>query len=127
LVLVVDDDDQVRTFIGSALADLGFSVIEAADAAGAISAVTRSRPDMAILDYAMPGTNGAEVADQIRRLRSDLPIIFATGYADTEAIETTLGTNATVLRKPFMIGELNHLIQAVLADRGDRPVPDQRG
>jgi CheY-like chemotaxis protein len=59
-----------------------------------------------VLDYAMPGMSGAEAAAQMRRLRPGLPIIFASGYADTAAVEAAVGADAVILRKPFNMEEL---------------------
>ena len=64
-----------------------------------------------MVDFAMPGINGAEVAKAARQRWPDLPIVFASGYSDTAAIERVAGSNAAVLRKPFRLDEL----QAVLA------------
>jgi CheY-like chemotaxis protein len=64
-----------------------------------------------MVDFAMPGMNGAEVAKAARQRRPDLPIVFASGYADTAAIESVAGSEAAVLRKAFRLDDL----QAVLA------------
>ncbi len=65
-----------------------------------------------MVDFAMPGMNGAEVAGAVRRLRPDLPIVFASGYADTATIESAARSDARVIRKPFLINDL----QAILTD-----------
>lgn len=67
---------------------------------------------MVVIDFAMPGLNGAEVAKAARARLPQLPIIFATGYANTAAIEEMAGLDTPVLRKPFRINEL----QAVVAE-----------
>ena len=54
----------------------------------------------------MPGLNGAEVASKARERWPGLPVILASGYADTTAIERAIGTDAALLRKPFRIDEL---------------------
>ncbi len=60
----------------------------------------------------MPGLNGAEVARRARSTRPGLPIVFASGYAETAAIEEVAGPPTVLIRKPFRIDEL----QFALAD-----------
>ena len=80
-ILVVDDDDQVRTSLTNSLIALGHRVIAAADGKDALAALQASVPDLMLLDFAMPGMNGAEVAKRVRERWGVLPIVFASGYA----------------------------------------------
>ncbi|HEX8535506.1 MAG TPA: response regulator [Allosphingosinicella sp.] len=117
-VLVVDDDEDVRTTVRYALEELGYRVEEAADGASALALLAERRPDAAIVDFAMPGMNGAEVARQARLLHPDLPVLFASGYADTDALGDALGSEMPLLRKPFQLGELAaQLAQSIAAGR----------
>ena len=116
-VLIVDDDPDVRCFMADALTSLGYAPIEAADGEAGIAALERALPDLVIVDYAMPGMTGAEVARAARARRRDLPIVFATGFAETAAIETVLGRNTAVLKKPFRIRDLQDALDAALSDR----------
>jgi len=59
--------------------------------------------------------NGAELAQEALRLHPGLPIIFASGYADTDALRTALGTSMPLLRKPFRIDELAALVGGLIA------------
>jgi CheY-like chemotaxis protein len=68
-----------------------------------------------LVDFAMPGMNGAELARQIRRKRPDQPIAFVTGYAESEQLDAAVGHDAIVLRKPFSMGELSAVIGRTLA------------
>jgi CheY-like chemotaxis protein len=68
--------------------------------------------DLVLLDFAMPGMNGADVAREIRARRPDLPIVFATGYADTEAL--VAANEDCIVRKPFAERELAEKLQACL-------------
>jgi CheY-like chemotaxis protein len=105
-VLLIDDDNDLRSVISGALITLGYSVTEAADGPSGLKAIEKSRPDVVVVDFAMPGLNGAEVARQARDRWPDLPIVLASGYADTAAIEQAIGKDAKLLRKPFRIDEL---------------------
>jgi CheY-like chemotaxis protein len=113
-ILVIDDDDDVRRMLTETLAMLGHRVMEAADGAAGLRLLARARPDILIVDFAMPGMNGAEVARQARASHPDLTILFASGYADTDAIEQAAGPGAPVLRKPFRIDELQALLAELL-------------
>jgi CheY-like chemotaxis protein len=65
-----------------------------------------SVPDVLLLDFAMPGMTGAEVAARVRARVPDLPIIFASGYSETAAIESVVSKTAVILRKPFSVAYL---------------------
>jgi signal transduction histidine kinase len=114
-VLLVDDDDAVRGVVRAGLEMRGFKVLDAnsGDAALAISAL--ETPQIAVIDYAMPGMDGAQTAEQLRRLLPNLPIILASGHADTAAVERVLGGSAMVMRKPFDINALSDAVTRTLA------------
>jgi signal transduction histidine kinase/CheY-like chemotaxis protein len=113
-VLVVDDDDDVRTTIRYGLEVLGYAVEEAADGTSALARLRERKPDLVIVDFAMPGMNGAEVAREARNLHPGLPLLFASGYADTEALHDALGKDAPILRKPFQMSELSAMVSKSL-------------
>jgi signal transduction histidine kinase/CheY-like chemotaxis protein len=104
-ILLVDDDSAVREVTTSILHDLGYSVIEAGSGGAALEALDNNAAvDLVLLDFAMPGMNGAEVAREIRARRPHTPILFATGYADAEAL-TEAGEDR-IVHKPFVEDEL---------------------
>ncbi len=117
-VLVVDDDPDVRRFLADTLGDIGYTIIEAESGDQALGLLGRTRPDLIIVDYAMPEMNGAELADEARRRHPDVPILFASGYADSAAIETAVGPDALLLRKPFRIDELEAAVAAAIGSKG---------
>jgi PAS domain S-box-containing protein len=106
LVLVVDDDPDVRGFLDSSLKSLGYTTLLAKDGYAGLAALDSSEPDAMIVDFAMPGISGAEVARAARERRPDMPIIFSSGYFDTTAIAEVAGPGAPLLRKPFRVNEL---------------------
>ena len=115
-VLVVDDDPDVRLFLAESLDTLGFAVTQAEDGHAGLAELARARPDLMIIDFAMPGLSGAEVASAARQTDPELPIVFATGFADSAAIEAAIGEETPVLRKPFTVEDLQRVLAAVLAE-----------
>lgn len=113
-ILLVDDDDLVRQVSAGMLASLGHRVIEAASGPQALDRLDVG-PDLILLDYAMPDMTGAEVAEKARAQGYARPIIFATGFADSDAVARAAGANVTVLRKPFNVAELRAAISAACA------------
>ena len=106
VVLVVDDDLDVRSFLDSSLKSLGFETLVTQDGYAGLAALDGSEPDAMIVDFAMPGMSGAEVARAARQRRPDIPIIFSSGYFDTTAIAEIAGPEALLLRKPFRVDQL---------------------
>jgi signal transduction histidine kinase/CheY-like chemotaxis protein len=115
VVLLVDDDSAVREVTAGMLTDLGYRVVEAGSGGAALEMLDRAHVDLALLDFAMPGMNGAEVAKEIRIRRPNIPILFATGYADA-AIKTEL-SEEQILQKPFDDQQLAMKLAAVLHRR----------
>jgi signal transduction histidine kinase len=115
-VLVVDDEARVRSLACDALNLLGYSATEAESGPAALQRLEQDMPDVIVMDYAMPGMSGAEAATLARRLKPELPIVFASGYADTAAVEAAVGADAVILRKPFNMGELARAVAAAVAD-----------
>jgi CheY-like chemotaxis protein len=114
MILVVDDDDDVRRTIVQSLEVLAYDTAEASDGPTALSMFRDRQPDLVILDYRMPGMDGVAVAGEMRKIEPDIPVIFASGYADEAALQRAAGKGQPVLNKPFRLGELADLIDSVL-------------
>ncbi len=114
-VLVVEDDAGVRRFIAESLEALGYAVSEAADGREGLDRLLSEPPELMIVDFAMPGMNGAEVVSAARNRVPDLPIILATGYADMDAVDKVIEPGR-ILRKPFQIDDLAAAVRSALAD-----------
>jgi PAS domain S-box-containing protein len=113
-VLVIDDDEDVRHFIASSLEEYGHEVIEAADGVDGIERFGARRPDLVIIDYIMPGLSGAEVAAHIVATRPDQPILFVSGYSETDEIRKA-APGANILFKPFRAAALEEAVRTALA------------
>ena len=111
-VLVIDDDEGVREVIVEALRGAGFEVVEAVDGASGLDLLETFMPIAAVIDFMMPGMNGAEVARIARQRRPGLPIIFVSGYSDTLALDGI--SDAIVLRKPFDMAGLQRAMSSLI-------------
>ena len=113
-LLVIDDDDEVRSVIVELLRHMDYDVSEASDGERGLALLERVEPALAIIDYLMPGMNGAEVARKARQRAPHLPIIFISGYADSSAID--LIPQSRLLRKPVVLTELEQTVSSALVD-----------
>ncbi|HEX4504967.1 MAG TPA: response regulator [Alphaproteobacteria bacterium] len=113
-VLVIDDDPDVRRFIVQCLETLDYDVTQAEHGEAGLARLDADRPKLLIVDFAMPGLNGAAVAAEARRRRPGLPVILVTGYADTKAVECVVGADS-ILRKPFKVEDLASSMRRALA------------
>lgn len=113
-VLVVDDEQKIRSLVASYLRDDGFEVIEAADGNAAVEATELHRPDLVVMDIRMPGMDGIEALAKIRK-SSDVYVILLTARAEESdrIIGLSVGADDYVI-KPFSPRELVARVKAVL-------------
>jgi CheY-like chemotaxis protein len=122
-VLVIEDDQQFRSFLRELLQGEGFRVLEAEDGEQGWERLLAESPDVVLTDIVMPGKEGVELIQQIRARGLSLPVVAMSGgnmgfgerYLDVAGI---LGANAT-LNKPFSSGELLATLEHVLAGGED--------
>jgi DNA-binding response OmpR family regulator len=112
-ILIVDDDHDVRAIMTSFLSEIGYVVHEAEHGEAALAIQKAVDPQLMIIDFAMPGTNGAEVVKAALATQPSLPILFVSGYADSKALEAAMGS-APFLRKPFLPAELAAAVRAAI-------------
>lgn len=113
-VLVVDDDQRIRTMLRRYLVEEGFRISEAADGDAMRAALDAERIDLVLLDLVMPGEDGLSLARHVRQ-RSDIPIIMLTGKGDL--IDRVAGLEAGAddyIGKPFHLREVLARIRTVL-------------
>jgi len=120
LVLLVDDEDQLRRVMRDLLQRQGYSVVEARDGAQALDEVDRHAPDIVILDLNLPGVDGYSVLSQLRSRQStrQLPVIVLTakGDEDNEVRVLELGAD-DFLTKPFRAKALAARLESALSRR----------
>ncbi|WP_253261865.1 response regulator [Ramlibacter montanisoli] len=118
-ILVVEDDADVRRVIVECLSLIGYKVTEAANGSEALAHLATIKPDLLVVDYAMPDMTGAEVISEARKRFGELPVILATGYADMAAVERLAG-RPRILRKPFDIAQLGDAVSGVLDEAREK-------
>ncbi len=118
-ILLVDDDEDVREVTAAMLREAGYAVLEAGSGGAGLEALDRQPVDLLLVDFAMPGMNGSEVAREAQVRRPGLPVLFVTGYTDLDAIR--LVGEDRIIAKPFQFEQLLQTIDQVL---GAQPSAD---
>jgi two-component system response regulator HydG len=113
-VLVVDDDDEMRSLVRRALEGEGHQVTERGGGGPALLALRQARFDLVILDKEMPGLNGLELLPALRREFPDLPILFVTAFGGRQVASSVLQLGARYLEKPFRLGQLREAVAELL-------------
>jgi PAS domain S-box-containing protein len=110
VALVVEDDTLVRSMAVRGLVEAGYTALEAADGRAALEMVRshNGRLDVVITDIGMPELDGYELANRLRAERPDLPVLFMSGYGDTDPA-------GPFLQKPFGPDALVRMVAEVLA------------
>lgn len=116
LVLVVEDDDQVRLLVSFMLEELGYAVLTARDADAAMSHMASHRIDLLISDVGLPGMNGRQLAEAFRGGHPSTPVLLMTGYAESAAVKSEfLGHNMTMIAKPFAMDAFSKAVRDAFA------------
>jgi signal transduction histidine kinase/ActR/RegA family two-component response regulator len=127
-VLLVDDEDLVRTGTADMLSELGYNVIDTTSGPEAIRLLRNGiEPDLLITDYLMPVMNGVELIEEARTILPDVRVMLITGYS---TIAEGPGSTVPRLAKPFRQADLAEFVAALLeADRSPTVVkfPSERG
>ena len=130
VILLVEDDAPVRLYVKRLLLAHGYKVIEAGNAAEALQVLDTSQHiDLLFTDVVMPGgLSGKELADRAAGIRPGLPVLFTSGYSESEIIhEGRLEDGVELLAKPYRKAELLQKVERVMQrrvhDRALRPLP----
>ncbi len=116
-VLVIDDEDAVRTLVMDVLELAGYRVLDAIDGPSGLKILQSGvRIDLLITDVGLPGGfNGRQVADTARVSRPDLKVLFITGYAENAVVGNGhLDAGMQVMTKPFTVNDLSARITDIL-------------
>jgi CheY-like chemotaxis protein len=114
-VLVVDDSTTMRQLECLILRDVELELIEAKDGIEALAIAERVRPDIVLLDVNMPGVDGRETFERLRRMPgfADVPVVFITGLAEDEA-NLPRDPNTTHMTKPLYADALRRTVRDML-------------
>ncbi len=114
LILVVDDNANVRTTAREVLENIGYRILEAKDGLDAVNVFSeqRSNIDLVLMDIVMPRMGGVKASEQIRALNPDVNIVFATGYDKDETLQDEMPDGEQViLSKPYSISILSRTLR----------------
>jgi CheY-like chemotaxis protein len=116
VVLVVEDNDDVRNYSASVLAELGYKVLEAAHPDQAEQLLRGSqRIDLLFTDVVLPGKSGRVLADLARQLRPEVPVLYTTGYSRNAIVhQGRLDADVNLITKPFTFDQLAVKVRDVL-------------
>ena len=126
-VLVVEDNEEIGAFTSHALAELGFQTVWARNAQEALAHLVEADGafDVVFSDVVMPGMNGIDLAQNIKRFHPDLPVILASGYSTVIAQKGTSGFQ--LLHKPYSIDELSRVLRKASTWRQHKRLTSNQG
>jgi CheY-like chemotaxis protein len=112
-VLIVEDNRDVGQFATDALGELGYTTVLKSSADDALAELAQrvSHYDVVFSDVVMPGMTGIEMAQQIRALYADLPVVLTSGYSHVLAENGTFGFE--LLQKPYSVEQLSRVLNKV--------------
>ena len=120
IILVVEDEERVRHISVDTLRELGYTVVQASDAAQALSVLTmQPRVDLLFTDIVMPGMNGRLLAEQAADAWPGIKILYTTGYTRNAIVHNgVLDANVALISKPFTVEQLAVKVRQVLDGQG---------
>lgn len=114
-VLVVDDDEGIREYVGALLERLGLEVHAVEDGEQGLRALGETRPDLVLLDVAMPGASGLDLLRQIKGRQHDLPVVMLSGQGEAAQVVESIRSGAEdFLAKPFEPEQLEQAVSRAL-------------
>ena len=114
-ILIVDDEPDIRQAAAEMLESQGYRCSMAADGVEALQKLQLDEPALLLLDFAMPGLSGPDVARVVRGRWPQLPILFVSGHADLEALQAA-AAGTRLLRKPFGARQLFAAVHDLLGE-----------
>ncbi len=125
-VLVVDDDPGVCEFMETFLGNDGFEVRTVSDPSKAPEEVKRGGYHLVVLDLMMPGMDGVEVLERIRKVDTDVAVVIYTGYPSLDTAVKSMKLDAVdYLQKPFNPDEFRDVVDRVLRKKGLLRTPEE--
>lgn len=121
-ILVVDDEPDMRLAIRNVLRLRGHTVAEAQDGPSALASLEGEKPDLVLLDIRLPGMDGIEVLERIRKVSRSLPVVMITGYGHIQSAVDVMKLGANeYLQKPFENSQLVDTVKRFTSERKPEP------
>jgi two-component system response regulator MprA len=118
-ILIVEDEEQIASFLRRGLSYEGYEVETAADGASALAKARDARPDLVVLDLMLPGMDGLEVCRRLRTAHSSLPILILTARDSvSDRVQGLDAGSDDYMVKPFALAELLARVRALLRRAG---------
>jgi len=117
IILVVEDDKDLRAYLVEALRNLDYRVVSAQDAVAALGVIEHAanRIDLMLTDVVMPGMNGRELAEQARKIRPDLKVLFMSGYSRNAVVhQGRVDPDVQLIQKPVSLQDLAARVRDML-------------
>ena len=116
IVLVAEDEDQVRAMVCDSLRELGYTALAAADAEEALQVLAgRGEVSLLLTDIVMPGMNGRLLAEEARETRPELKVLYTTGFTRNAVVHNgVLDAGVNLIVKPFTVEQLAAKVREVL-------------
>ncbi|MFV2082646.1 MAG: response regulator [bacterium] len=115
-ILVVDDEESIRLLYKEELVDAGYRVLLAPDGESALKIIKEKRPDLVTLDIRMPGMDGIEVLQKIKRMDKSMPVIMSTAYGEYRQNFDVWASDAYII-KTANLDELIETIERLVAGK----------
>lgn len=116
-ILLVEDEDLVRSLLSRLLDACGYKVLEASDGQSALALFESHREeiDLLLTDVVMPRMGGPELAEKFQSLRPGLPVLFVSGYTDDAIVrDGVLDLDVNFLQKPFSLETVSRRVRQLL-------------
>ncbi len=111
VIMVIDDEQAIRLFLEATLQDEGYSIVTFANGADSLDWLSRSVPDLVLLDLMLPDMSGIQVLESLKKLYSHIPVVMITAYSQTDTAVQAMKLDAfDYVNKPI---ELDRLLKVV--------------
>ncbi len=122
-LLIVDDQAGVRLFLAEAFSEEGYHVEVACSGGEAVRKASDSRPSLVLLDIKMPGMNGLETLEELRKIAPGVPVVMMTAYGELDIVTEAKKRGVKhYINKPFDLSEIRCLVKELLITGKDRMI-----
>ena len=123
-ILIVDDEPDMRLAVRNVLKLRGYEIAEAGDGPAALAIARENRPDLVLLDMRLPGMDGIEVLEGLKKIDDTVPVVMITGYGHIQSAVDVMKLGASeYLQKPFENAQLVETVKRFVQGPVRRPAP----